>query len=699
MQAVEKLRRRDRLDRRLDAGRLRGRHVRAVARALEALHASAEPCSGNAEVGPVALAKRFRQHADALAQRCGGAVTDDALPRLLAAQQRFRIDAVDTLLERASTGRVRRLHGRISCRNVAVDRCGTVRLAAPDPDARGDVTEDVAALAIDLRARGAARRAEAFAAAYAWAADDYSLYGVLDGYERDAAVRLALEARCARAPVPSRRRTCAPLSAARVPRRWWSPPPAPWRPGRAPSRRRSHGDLAAPRVAADRVQHALLAPLPEASRTSSSGIATSASASTAACSGAPRRCSRAGAPWCSTRASRTRRAAARPPRSRRTTARISCSPICDALAGGRRGAAAASRSPLRRRSGRVVVARAPRHRRGGSRRSPPSRVATCASTRAARGASGCARSSRCGGDALERPADSPSRSTAGIRCSARRTGTRRTTGAWTACCTPLARAARASSSSRPRLAFGRAWQRHMDLWSEGVASGARDVAVWAMHELGALTHGARLRAARRAPRVRVALEPRRSARRRRRDRGGARARRRPGGADLRHRTDAGPCRARAPRTARIAGRSASADLLRRGGRAQAAPDIFRAALDALGIDAAGAFHVGDLLRTDVAGARNAGMRSVRLRAAHDDATDLPEADHVADSHAALRTILGVGLSAGLPHATHPIRAGVASRAAWGATEPEKETRNGSTRTRRARGTRPHDRRVRPGGPD
>jgi hypothetical protein len=36
------------------------------------------------------------------------------------------------------------------------------------------------------------------------------------------------------------------------------------------------------------------------------------------------------------------------------------------------------------------------------------------------------------------------------------------------------------------------------------------------------------------------------------------------------------------------------------------------------------------------------MRSVRLCAVHDDDTDLPEADHVADSHAALRKLLGVG---------------------------------------------------------
>jgi hypothetical protein len=95
---VEKLRPHDRLDRRLDARRLRGRHVRAVAHALEALHASAEVCMDEVDAGPIALAKRLREHADALAQRCGGAVADDALPRLLAAQQRFLTDAVEDLI-------------------------------------------------------------------------------------------------------------------------------------------------------------------------------------------------------------------------------------------------------------------------------------------------------------------------------------------------------------------------------------------------------------------------------------------------------------------------------------------------------------------------------------------------------------------------------------------------------------------------
>ncbi len=52
-------------------------------------------------------------------------------------------------------------------------------------------------------------------------------------------------------------------------------------------------------------------------------------------------------------------------------------------------------------------------------------------------------------------------------------------------------------------------------------------------------------------------------------------------------------------------------------------------------------HVGDLLRTDVAGARAAGWISVRYRGLADDVgDDAPEADHVVDDHADLPALLG-----------------------------------------------------------
>jgi FMN phosphatase YigB (HAD superfamily) len=73
------------------------------------------------------------------------------------------------------------------------------------------------------------------------------------------------------------------------------------------------------------------------------------------------------------------------------------------------------------------------------------------------------------------------------------------------------------------------------------------------------------------------------------------------------------------------------------GHYKPAPQIFEAALAALGADAGEAMHVGDLRRTDVAGAAAHGMRTVRYRGINDEgeADRGPEADHVLDSHAEL----------------------------------------------------------------
>ena len=67
--------------------------------------------------------------------------------------------------------------------------------------------------------------------------------------------------------------------------------------------------------------------------------------------------------------------------------------------------------------------------------------------------------------------------------------------------------------------------------------------------------------------------------------------------------------------------------------------IFEHALGALATPPAAALHVGDLRRTDIAGARRLGMRTVRIRDHFDDPSEHVEADHVADSHAHLRELL------------------------------------------------------------
>ncbi len=72
-----------------------------------------------------------------------------------------------------------------------------------------------------------------------------------------------------------------------------------------------------------------------------------------------------------------------------------------------------------------------------------------------------------------------------------------------------------------------------------------------------------------------------------------------------------------------------------------APEIFEAALAGLDAAPSAAMHVGDLRRTDVAGAAALGMRTVRYRGMHDD-PDLSagiEADFVLDRHADLPALV------------------------------------------------------------
>lgn len=76
------------------------------------------------------------------------------------------------------------------------------------------------------------------------------------------------------------------------------------------------------------------------------------------------------------------------------------------------------------------------------------------------------------------------------------------------------------------------------------------------------------------------------------------------------------------------------------------PPIFQAALEATGAAAEEAVHIGDLRRTDIAGARNAGMGSIRYTGLHDDQwteeeSAGEEADAVMDHWSKLNGILGL----------------------------------------------------------
>jgi len=77
------------------------------------------------------------------------------------------------------------------------------------------------------------------------------------------------------------------------------------------------------------------------------------------------------------------------------------------------------------------------------------------------------------------------------------------------------------------------------------------------------------------------------------------------------------------------------------GHYKPAPQIFEAALNALGARPSEAVHVGDLRRTDIAGAAAVGMTTVRYRGLHDDRDEDGggEADFVLDSHVELPPLL------------------------------------------------------------
>ena len=105
------------------------------------------------------------------------------------------------------------------------------------------------------------------------------------------------------------------------------------------------------------------------------------------------------------------------------------------------------------------------------------------------------------------------------------------------------------------------------------------------------------------------------------------------------------------------------------GVAKPHPRAFSSALEGLGVQAHGAVHVGDIRRSDVAGARAVGMGTVRFSGLHDDHDEAngssagvidcaaagctppcarPEADQVVSTYTALRSLLEPRLVAASP---------------------------------------------------
>jgi putative hydrolase of the HAD superfamily len=70
-------------------------------------------------------------------------------------------------------------------------------------------------------------------------------------------------------------------------------------------------------------------------------------------------------------------------------------------------------------------------------------------------------------------------------------------------------------------------------------------------------------------------------------------------------------------------------------------EIFEKALAGLGVRPPEAIHVGDLKRTDIAGAHYICMHTARFRGVHDDKSDVPDSPIILDRHEQLLEAIGL----------------------------------------------------------
>ena len=197
------------------------------------------------------------------------------------------------------------------------------------------------------------------------------------------------------------------------------------------------------------------------------------------------------------------------------------------------------------------------------------------------------------------------------------------------------------AESEARQALDTAWSYHLELWSAGIASGAAEMARSTLEQLGRAAspaHAEALAHALAEASLDAAVLPLEGALR-----------------TLEALAEAGVRRALICDTGFSPGRVVRRLLDRAGllgllevhvfsdeaGVPKPHPRVFQQALAPLAVAPSEALHVGDLRRTDVAGARGAGLASVRIRQHYDDRSGHPEADHVADTHAELLVWLRV----------------------------------------------------------
>jgi FMN phosphatase YigB (HAD superfamily) len=194
------------------------------------------------------------------------------------------------------------------------------------------------------------------------------------------------------------------------------------------------------------------------------------------------------------------------------------------------------------------------------------------------------------------------------------------------------------SRTHIRLALDQAWKKHWDHWHESLHSGPEEIACWALEAMSihdtATTHHLA------AEFVNIAVDCETAVLA-------------DAGLTLDRLASAGVRRALICDTGFCPGVGVREILRREGllhllehqifsdeiGVPKPHANMFRAALSPLNTAPEDSVHVGDMLRTDIAGARELGMWTIRIRDHHDDQSDHPEADAVADDHGHLQEIL------------------------------------------------------------
>ena len=129
----------DRMDLRIDQGRLRRRHVRTLAREIARIHGEAPKApEDSAAASPGGIGRQLHGDLEALSEQ--GILPSRMSDALQERKYEVLTDGLNAILDRREEGKVRRLHGTLLPERIWL-RGRRVRIATPAEDTWGDVCE------------------------------------------------------------------------------------------------------------------------------------------------------------------------------------------------------------------------------------------------------------------------------------------------------------------------------------------------------------------------------------------------------------------------------------------------------------------------------------------------------------------------------------------------------------------------------